>query len=120
MTADARQATRHPLLLWTGWLVGPVAWTLHLMVSYLMVEWVCETGGEWALHAVTLATALMAAAGAWVAWGQWTAAGRQWPRGGGGIERVRFMAVSGVVISVLMLLIILAEGVPNFILNPCI
>jgi hypothetical protein len=105
--------------LWVGWLAGPVAWTLHLMVSYLLVEWVCATGNVWTLHAVTVATALLAAVGASVAWRQWAAAGRAWPRSGGGRSPDRFLAVGGLIISAFSTLIILAEGIPNFILSAC-
>jgi hypothetical protein len=122
MPAEANSPLlRHPLLLWSGWVVGPAAWSLHLMASYLLVEWVCLTDNEWALHAVTLATALLSAAGAWVAWRQWTLAGRRWP--GAGIqraERIRFMTVVGLLLSVLSTLIILAEGIPNFIIGACL
>lgn len=122
MPAEAQHfVTRHPLLLWTGWVVGPVAWSLHLMVSYLLVEWVCLTGNAWALHAVTLVTALVSAAGAAVAWRQWSVVGRRWPRAGiHRVERTRFLAVGGLVMSVLSTLVILAEGIPNFILWPCL
>jgi hypothetical protein len=122
MPAEARNGTAgRVLVLWATWAIGPVAWTLHLMVSYLLVEWVCGTGNVWVLHGVTLATVLMAAAGGLIAWRQWTAAGRRWPGAGGDpASRTRFLAVGGLIISLLSALIILAEGIPNFILSACL
>lgn len=117
--ADNR-ATRHPLLLWTGWLMGPLAWALHLMASYLLVPWVCSTGHYWSLHMVTLLTALLAAAGALIAWRQLRGAGRPAGHGKPYVRRVRFMAINGMIISGLSVLIILVEGLPTFILSACI
>ncbi|WP_104203852.1 hypothetical protein [Billgrantia saliphila] len=112
---------RHPLLLWTGWLVGPAAWALHLMGSYLLISRACETGAMWTLHGMTLVTLLMALVGVAVAWRQWDRAGRRWPGSGDGkVSRIRFMAVMGWLISALSALLIVAEGVPNFFLSPCL
>ncbi|MWJ26980.1 hypothetical protein LG290_04900 [Halomonas sediminis] len=115
--------TRHPLRLWTGWVVGIIAWTLHLIASYLLVSWVCATGNYWALHGVTLATLAMSVAGGWVAWRQWSEVGRQWPDAGdpqAQTSRIRFMAVGGLMISGLSALLIVAEGIPNFFLSACL
>jgi hypothetical protein len=112
---------RHPLLLWIGWVVGPGAWALHLQGSYLLVSRACEAGAVWMLHGTTLVTLLMSFAGAAVAWRQWSRAGRRWPGSGDDqVSRIRFMAVMGLLISALSSLLIVAEGVPNFFLSPCL
>ncbi len=112
---------RHPLLLWTGWVIGPAAWALHLMGSYLLVARACEADAIWMLHGTTLVTLLLALAGTAVAWWQWGRAGRRWPGSGDGeAGLIRFMAVMGLFISALSALIIVAEGIPNFFLGPCL
>ncbi|KAA0013029.1 hypothetical protein F0A17_08955 [Billgrantia pellis] len=111
----------HPLMLWSGWVIGPGAWALHLMGSYLLVSRACETGSMWLLHGTTLVTLLLGLAGAAVAWRQWGRAGRRWPGSGDGeAGRIRFMAVMGLLISALSGLLIVAEGIPNFFLGPCL
>lgn len=107
------------LLLWGGWVVGPLAWGLHLMGSYLLVGWVCRTGGYWALHGVTIGTVLLALAGALLARRAWTIAGRRWPASADEASN-RFLAVGGMLVSLLSALVILAEGIPNFILDACL
>lgn len=106
-------------MLWAGWVLGPLAWALHLMGSYLLVEWVCRTGGYWALHALTVGTAVLALAGAVPGWRSWSAAGRRWPASNDEGPN-RFLAVGGMLVSLLSALVILAEGIPNFILDACL
>lgn len=121
MATDAEKTASQSLLLWTGWVVGPVAWALHILLSYPLMEWVCRTDNYWVLHTLTLATLLMAAVGALVAWRQWTAVGRQWPDANGDpMTRTRFLAASGLIISGLSMLLIVIEGIPNFMLSACL
>ena len=122
MADVANNAAPHPhaLALWTGILAGPVAWLLQMQTSYALVPWACATGHVFVLHLVTLAGLLIAAAGAWLAWRDWRRFGKEWPKGKGGPQmRRRFMAVLGLLTSVMFFLVILAQGIPSFILNPC-
>ncbi|WP_346797473.1 hypothetical protein R5M92_02070 [Halomonas sp. Bachu 37] len=122
MPVEARQKRiLHPLLLWAGWLIGPLAWALHLVVSYVLLAWVCASGHHWILHAITLVTLAMSLAGVWLAWRQWSAAGRQWPGSGDRqMSRIRFMAIGGLILGVLSALLIVAEGIPNFFFGACL
>ena len=108
---------------WGGWAVATVAWVLHLIVSYSVVEWYCRRGGDiepervtLALNGLTLITALMAAAGIWLAWHNLR---RVRQAGEDGRSRARFMAVSGILISTFFLVVILVEGIPPLVLGPC-
>lgn len=118
-SASQREKIIELAMIWAGWILGPTAWGIHLMVSYLLVEWVCRTGDDWALHGVTLFTLILALFGAWLSWRRWSLAGRAWP-GNDAQSRPRFLAVSGVIIGVLSALIILAEGIPTFFLDACL
>jgi hypothetical protein len=57
--------------LWYGFMVGPVAWSLHLLLTYPLVPPVCPHGLEWVLHLVTAATALACVIGAVLSWRAW-------------------------------------------------
>lgn len=121
MASESRGLLLHPLVLWSGWVIGPGAWSLHLMGSYLLVARACAADAMWMLHATTLATLLLSLAGIAVAWRQWGRVGRRWPGSGDGeAGRTRFMAVMGLLICALSALLIVAEGVPNFFLSPCL
>lgn len=106
--------------LWTGALAGPIAWLLNLGLSYLLTDWSCNTGHEIVIHLVNLVALLVALAGAALAWSIWEGAAPSGPTGAPPpIGRVRFMALSGMILSLLFALAIIAQGVPPFILNAC-
>jgi hypothetical protein len=108
------------LALWAGLLAGPMSFLLNLLFSYMLVPWVCSTGHLFALHLVAFCALLLTAAGGFAAWRAWQRTGKRWPDGeGGAIPRSRFMAVMGMLLSGMFFLVILALGIPNFILNPC-
>src|ERR1051325_345753 len=121
--ADVANNTAPPsnaLALWAGILAGPVAWLLQMQGGYTLVPWACANGHVFVLHLVTLVGLLIAAAGALIAWRDWRRFGKQWPKGKGGPHmRRRFMAVLGLLTSVMFFLVILAQGIPSFILKPC-
>ncbi len=116
----------HPALLWFGVGAGAIAWTVHLVLSYLLVPFSCSIGTVLPIHVVTLVAALITAAALVVSL-------RAWHRSRTGIEadvgaetglnrsilRSGFMALSGVLLSGLFLLLILVEGVGPFFLDPC-
>ena len=108
------------LALWAGILLPPCAWFLHQQLSYMLVPWACVTGRQFILYAVTLATLLLAIGGGLVARHSWRRLGRDRADGAGGVvARSRFMAVGGVLSSALFSLVIVAQGIPSFILNAC-
>jgi hypothetical protein len=109
-----------PARLWFGLLAGPIAWSLHLLVSYALVSVVCATGLMILLHLVALVTALVALAAGVVAWRCWQATGAREPASRRGrVSRRAWMAFSGVVLSGLFLLSILVGGAASFFLSPC-
>ena len=118
--ANNEAAQANALALWTGILAGPVAWLLQFEIRYALVPWACATGHLFALHLVTLGGLALAAAGGFIAWREWQRCGKEWPQAKGGPPmRSRFMAVLGLLTSILFLLAILAQAIPSFILNPC-
>ncbi|MFL6230182.1 MAG: hypothetical protein ACJ741_15530 [Pyrinomonadaceae bacterium] len=107
--------------VWAGLLVAPAAWAAQQLALYTMVPWACQTGHFFALHLVTLAAMLVAAAGALVAWRNWTRAGREESSDdrGGALARTRFLSVLGLVESLFFVVVIAAQGLAAFILHPC-
>ncbi|NIQ55983.1 MAG: hypothetical protein GWN71_22240, partial [Gammaproteobacteria bacterium] len=87
--------------LWYGFFGGPIAWTLHLLVSYAPVEVDCAGADPALLHGITIATALVALGAAAVGWRAWRRA-----RGaesavpaddGAAVRRTRFMGLCGMI-----------------------
>jgi TRAP-type C4-dicarboxylate transport system permease small subunit len=112
--------TRGILWLWAGLLTAPLAFLLHLQVNYTLVTQLCQSEGKIVLHLVTLAFLLIAAGGGFIAWRNWETAGRKLPGDAESVtERSRFMAVIGLLVSVLIVLALIAQLIPQFIYDPC-
>ena len=126
--ADATERTEHERLrtgrgiavLWFAVLAGPLAWMLGLNAEYGLVRVACAKDSSLSLHLVSLATLLLALAGGWVAWREWSRAGREEPgEAGGVIPRTRMMAVLGLMASALFALAIVLQWTASLFFHPC-
>ena len=112
---------RGKLALWAGVLGGAAAWSVQLQIGYALsrfshsVPWL--TGAH---HATSLVATLLAVAATLLAWRDWRRAGGGESGGaeGGVTGRARFMAMLGVVTSGLFALVIVAQWVPVFFIQP--
>jgi hypothetical protein len=108
------------IALWTGILGGPLIWLCYLQISYMLAPSACVSGNKAVLGiatAIALFGTLCAAFAAWRVWHQaGTTAGRE---EGGAVGRSRFMAVSGMGLSALFALVVLASAVPIIFLGAC-
>jgi len=112
--------TSGQLLLWTGVLLAPIVWATQMEINYLLVPYACMSGHRVALYLVTLVALVVAATGGFVAWRNWQEAGGELPDDAGDARtRSRFMGVLGLLTSAMFFLVILAQGIPDFILHPC-
>ncbi len=111
---------RGETLLWFGIAAGPLAWALDLGFSYALAQHACSTGHEYIEHLITALCFLLALVGLWAAY----SANRQLPEkasheGGSVHDRSRFLAYMGIIYSVGFAVVIIAGGVPRWILPPC-
>lgn len=118
---QARYASSRGLFeLWTGFLLAPLAWALHLAVSYFFAGFFCNAGrlALWSATTVALAIALT---GAGFAFRNYSATGRQWPKADeeGVLVGGRFLAVGGLLLAAISVLLIAVQTIPTFILQPC-
>jgi hypothetical protein len=119
--ADYFATPRGKLSLWTGVLGGAVVWALQLQVGYALSGFSHEHPWLTGAHHAVSATAVVAAAGATLlALRDWRRLGGGEPRGSeeGVPGRSRFLAALGVVTSGLFTVVILAQWVPTFFLDP--
>jgi hypothetical protein len=113
-------ARRRDIELWIGLFAGPLAWSLDLGLSYLLVWPARASGRTAAIHLVGAVALAITAAGAVASWIAWRRVGEA-PRGvpeGRVRSRSRFMALAGLVSSAFFALVILAEAIPVFLLRP--
>jgi hypothetical protein len=113
---DARQIRD----LWLGLLLAPIAFLINLEVAYALVPTACSSRNELPVHLVHFACLLLTLYGLMTAWRSWKATGAIWPAGEGDPPaRSRFMAGTGILVSAMFLLVIVAQWIPSFILDPC-
>lgn len=120
MSQRARPTDRYEtitLAYWAVWAIGPAAWAVHQNASYASVDWVCRTGGHWLPAVITIATALLAAGAAGLAWRGLQAARRA--GGDRGAKQRTFVCAAGVAISLLSLTGIGLESLPVAFVDAC-
>jgi hypothetical protein len=108
------------VVLWIGVLTGPIAWACDLLIRYALVHWSCGAQHTGVLKLISLVTLLLVIGGGIVAG---RALGRTPPRvptdGGNPASRARFMAMLGVLTSVLFAVVVVAGAVPQWVLDAC-
>jgi hypothetical protein len=120
MSEPARHHHLPSVGLWFGVLAGPLAWAVHLGLSYLWETTRCVNGLSMAdlfLHGTSLVTLLIVVAAGFIAWSIFrdTASWEDVPH----TERVRFMALSGVLLNVAFGAVIVVGALPVFFLEHC-
>jgi hypothetical protein len=103
---------------WAGVLLGPAAWALHLQASYMLATFACEDVWRITFHVTALVTLALALAGAYIGRANWRASRRTGPEGLR-VDRSRFMALSGIVLSLFFALVIVAQWIPTLFIEPC-
>jgi hypothetical protein len=105
---------------WIGVVGAPVVWLLFLQINYALVPAACVSENKTFLGVVT-AIALLGTFGAVLAaWRAWNRAGATAQTEDGGVTgRSRFLALSGLGLSVLFFLVVLASAIPIIFLGPC-
>jgi hypothetical protein len=108
------------LALWTGILASPFVWLLSFEAKFALAPWACIFQAKLALYIVSLAALIISAASGLLAWRQWKDLGAEWPGEQGGVlARSRVMAISGVLLSTMFCLVIIAQAIPELILEAC-
>jgi hypothetical protein len=106
--------------LWAGLLLAPAAFFVNLELGYLLVRPSCPRDDALPIHAVHAVSFVLVLAGLAIAWRSWHAEGTRWPDDEGGpAARTRFMAGLGVALSALIMLTLVAQWIPTFVLDPC-
>jgi hypothetical protein len=104
--------------LWAGVLVGPTAMLMQLEINYALVPWACGARTVWPLHLVSLFALVVTIVAGFLAYRIWARVSTD-EDSGGALARSRFMAAVGVLISLLMALVIVAQWLPVFFHSPC-
>ncbi len=121
VNAEDREEQKACVRMWVAVLAGPVGWLIQFQARYSLVPWVCASGYRFVLHLISLVFLLGVAGAGLVCWRRWVQAGARWPaetdppRQG----RVEFLWGLGILTNTMFGLVIIAQAIPAFILNPC-
>jgi hypothetical protein len=106
--------------LLSGLLTAPLAFLTYLSINYAVVPHACSSGYMFAPQLVTALFLLITLAGAFIAWRNWREVGSGEPTEAAGVvERSRFIAVIGLMLSGLVLVLFIAQWIPQFMISPC-
>jgi len=106
-------------MLVAGMLAAPVAWLIHLAVSFSIVRGSCESGAWWVHHVVAAAALALALPGGWAALKEWRETPKEEDPAPRGRHRTHFLAIAGIVNSAFFSLIIIIAWAAVFIVPPC-
>jgi len=88
--------------------------------NFILVRQACAAQRHVMLYGVTIVSLLLSALVELIAYLTWREEGAQWPSEGGDIAtRTRFIAVVGMLGSVIFFLVTLAQGIATVYLDPC-
>ena len=97
------------IALWTGILAGPIAFMLDLGLRYMLVGYACAKQANWLLPLIGLLMLLLPAIGAMQARRGWSV----------DTNRIRFMAMAGLLLSAFSALAIVVSEIPDLFLRAC-
>jgi hypothetical protein len=93
---------------------------VEFIISYSITQHACSTGHHWELHLLSLLSGTAAAGATFIAYRNLRLTSeKERSDGGMPLDRTRFMAITGLMISAFFFVVIIAEAVPRFILSPC-
>ncbi len=95
--------------LWFAFLAGPLAWTAHELLSYVLVRPACSNGLLFLEYVVTLAMLGVVLVGVYVSF--------RYMRAGG---TPQFLSVVSIVLNLLFGFAIIMETIPTMIVSPCL
>jgi len=107
--------------LWAGIIGAPMVWLTQFLICYALVPYVCHTRKFFSLHLTTIISLILVVAAALCCWREWMDAGLMSPQSedGGRLGTTRLVAIVGLLSSALTFLLILAQGIATFMVDPC-
>jgi hypothetical protein len=113
-------------LQWLGFFLAPAVFFAHLQLAYVLIPWACTRQEQFWLYLVGGIAVLLALAGVAAAWIARTRTSEAEPHprghpveGPGPLFRTRFMADTGLGVSGLLTLILLAQWIAGFFIGVC-
>jgi hypothetical protein len=100
---------------------APALWAIQFQANYALVPWICAHGHLVFMPITTALFLVLSLSCGLISLRDWRRVGGGSAEGsaGGPVERIRFLGLLGLLVSALFSLLILAQGVAAFFINPC-
>jgi vacuolar-type H+-ATPase subunit I/STV1 len=109
-----------PRALWLLVVAGPAIVAIEQQMNFVLVRQACSMQRNVALYVVTIVALLLTIATVMVGVSIWRRAGAAWPTEADDLaNRIRFVAVLGILSSAMSFLVIVAQGIATIHFNPC-
>jgi hypothetical protein len=107
-------------MLWLGFLLPPVVWSVQLEAVYLLSGYGCSTGDFNPIHLISIIALALSITGGLISFRNWRVAGGSWKSAeAGSLSRSRFLAILGMLNGTLLTLVIFAQWLPTLTGVPC-
>ena len=100
------------VLLWITIFTGPAAFAISMQSRYALVYWACGNKRAWVLLLIAITAVVAGICSTVVAWSAYSRL--DYP-----LQRARFMAMSGFILSGIFTLAMIANTIPQFFFHPC-
>ena len=109
-----------PRSLWLLVIAGPAFVALEQQANFVLVRQACSMQRNVALYVVTIVALLLTIATVLIGVSIWRRTGAVWPTEESDLaNRIRFIAVLGILSSAMSFLVILAQGIATVHFDPC-
>lgn len=103
-----------------GFLAAPLSALWMEVTAYAGVQWACGHRDAITIHVVPVIFLLVGVIAVGLSWRDWSATGRLTRAEGPTIiDRTRFLALSGLILSAFSVVLIVAMWLPMIVFNPC-
>ena len=112
---------RGAIPLYAGLLGSPILWAVQFQLTYMLVPWVCTHRNGWLLPLIHLVFFALSVVCGVLSWREWKRVGTSMPQSEEyeRVARTKFLGALGLMSVALFSLLILAQTVTSFFLDPC-
>jgi hypothetical protein len=121
ISRETAPPTENSFCLWLGLLGAPVAWLIQLELCYALANKACVGWPRWSLHAGGLFFLALAIGAGLLSWRNFKRAPKgETPDSDDSLfARASFMAQLGIQLSVLFSVLIIAQAIAGWLIEPC-
>jgi hypothetical protein len=112
---------RGAIPLYAGLLGAPLLWAIQFQLTYMLVPWACTHRNHWLLPLIHLVFFFLSIACGVLSWREWRRVGATPPQSQEEerVARTKFLGALGLMSVALFALLILAQTLTSFFLDPC-